>query len=371
MNQKASYLSDRKLKLESFIAFHQNNLNLNFKGKLPRLFFFPVPPEIEFVNENLYLVNNDLYKEDYGTFKILINNLKTLCLTADIAQADFVVLALNLYFHSELSAYKLRELVAEIRKSAPGKQLILFSIGDFCLKSVNRSTTFERALLKSLPTTKDLVIEFVQPSDIFIHFESTIDFYFSDIAIFPLIEILPISPYLSKKEFLFSFVGEFYKEGWPAGFIRSPDNSTVWERLAERNIQNSLLLSADQVITKHESNPFIDIPRRSTFTLCPRGITSWSFRLFEAILSGSIPVILSDSYIKPFSSIIPWDSFTLTYPEHTLNQIDAILENIQPHIIENLMVNVHKNQHWFTASGLIRLVCEALTEKLLSKSGDL
>jgi hypothetical protein len=65
--------------------------------------------------------------------------------------------------------------------------------------------------------------------------------------------------------------------------------------------------------------------RRSVFTLCPAGFGRWSFRFVQAAMFGSIPVLLSDGYIKPMAKYIEWDRCCLTLPESEVAKVPALL----------------------------------------------
>ncbi|XP_004345782.1 hypothetical protein CAOG_06192 [Capsaspora owczarzaki ATCC 30864] len=54
--------------------------------------------------------------------------------------------------------------------------------------------------------------------------------------------------------------------------------------------------------------------RSSTFCLCPEGWHAWTPRVFEAILSGCIPVLISDDLALPFESLIDYDAFIVRIP---------------------------------------------------------
>lgn len=358
----AEFLQEKRNDLQNFLESVSINLEVHRREGL-KLYFFPLPEELQLIQENLYLVNQDLYKEDHGTFTVIVKGLKDNLGVDNPADAHFVVLPLNFYYYHHLKGYGIETILQEARTLAGRRKLILFCIGDFCLKTVHRSTMFEKMLFDNLSNKGDFVIDLFEEDDVFIHFESTIDFLFKDISAFPLIDLKPSAFVQKDKEFLFSFVGEFTKAGWPRDFVRSPDNLQLWEKLKTRNLEISLLATSEEAQIKGYSRPFTDIPLKSTFTICPRGITSWSFRLFEAILSGSIPVILSDSYVKPFPRLIDWDRFTLSYPESELANIDVILRNIQPSTVHALSIHLNQNQHWFTSNGLVELIVSTLEEK--------
>eukprot|EP00927_Polykrikos_kofoidii_P053723 TRINITY_DN48288_c0_g1_i1.p1 TRINITY_DN48288_c0_g1~~TRINITY_DN48288_c0_g1_i1.p1 ORF type:complete len:582 (-),score=79.98 TRINITY_DN48288_c0_g1_i1:193-1938(-) len=58
----------------------------------------------------------------------------------------------------------------------------------------------------------------------------------------------------------------------------------------------------------------------SRFCLIPKGLGYWTHRLYEAVLAGCIPVILSDRVVLPFQGIhgIDWANFSIRWPEDCL-----------------------------------------------------
>ncbi len=66
---------------------------------------------------------------------------------------------------------------------------------------------------------------------------------------------------------------------------------------------------------------------RSKFVLCPRGAGSASFRLFETLAAGRVPVIISDEYVLP--SGIDWDNCSVRIKESEIETLPAQLENLE------------------------------------------
>lgn len=64
----------------------------------------------------------------------------------------------------------------------------------------------------------------------------------------------------------------------------------------------------------------------SKFALCPRGKGSSSFRLFEAMSVGCVPIIISDEWVEP--PLIDWSSCSIRIAE---NQLHNIVEIISAH----------------------------------------
>jgi len=56
---------------------------------------------------------------------------------------------------------------------------------------------------------------------------------------------------------------------------------------------------------------FKQVTERSIFSLCPRGYGATSYRLYEAMQLGAIPVYLSDKHLLPWSDEIDWNSFSI------------------------------------------------------------
>ena len=68
------------------------------------------------------------------------------------------------------------------------------------------------------------------------------------------------------------------------------------------------------------------------FVLCPRGglgTGGFSFRVFEAIQAGSIPVIFVDRLCYPMTEHIPWDTICIRIPESKVDDIPFVLSTLQ------------------------------------------
>jgi hypothetical protein len=68
------------------------------------------------------------------------------------------------------------------------------------------------------------------------------------------------------------------------------------------------------------------------FCLCPKGGLGgggFSYRVFEVLQAGSIPVILVDSLCYPMTEIIPWDKICIRIPESKAEDIPYILSVLE------------------------------------------
>ncbi len=69
---------------------------------------------------------------------------------------------------------------------------------------------------------------------------------------------------------------------------------------------------------------YIDLLARSKFTLCPAGSATSSYRLFEALRAGSVPVIISDRLVLPEGP--DWSRCSVRVAEADIASIPARLE---------------------------------------------
>ncbi|HEV3384894.1 MAG TPA: exostosin family protein [Gemmata sp.] len=129
---------------------------------------------------------------------------------------------------------------------------------------------------------------------------------------------------IKDKEILFSFVG-------------SSRTHKVRERITKLHHPRGVIVDSNPASdstrwwekpSKHESfATFRDITRRSRFVLCPRGVSSSSIRLFEAMEAGAVPVIVSDSIQLPQGP--DWTSFSIRVAERDVESIPAAVEELQ------------------------------------------
>ncbi len=123
----------------------------------------------------------------------------------------------------------------------------------------------------------------------------------------------------AEREYLFSFVGALshrcrkhimaLSERTPS--VQDTSDFNVWH------------CSAD--VKASQGQNFADIMASSHFVLCPRGLGTSSFRLFEAMEAGRAPVIISNQWVAP--DCVDWD-FAVRIPEHDIQSIPGYLAAI-------------------------------------------
>lgn len=69
---------------------------------------------------------------------------------------------------------------------------------------------------------------------------------------------------------------------------------------------------------------YAELTADSAFVLCPRGGGASTFRLFEAMMLGRAPVVVSDQWVPPEGP--EWDAFSLRVAEDAVDEIPGLLE---------------------------------------------
>jgi hypothetical protein len=115
----------------------------------------------------------------------------------------------------------------------------------------------------------------------------------------------------------------------------------------------------DKVINNDMEN-FMNITSRSIFTLCPRGYGKTSFRLYEVMQLGSIPVFIFDDKWIPFEDEIDWNDFSVLLHINDLSRLDEILSSFTEERINQMQNNLSK--YWIE-----NFTMESIFNKILDK----
>ena len=96
---------------------------------------------------------------------------------------------------------------------------------------------------------------------------------------------------------------------------------------------------------------FQQIMSESYFSLCPRGYGPTSFRLYESIAAGVVPVYISDSHFLPYAESVNWEEFSLILKPRKINKLNKILkDSLDNGDYSNLSKNLQKIKHYFNFS---------------------
>jgi hypothetical protein len=117
-------------------------------------------------------------------------------------------------------------------------------------------------------------------------------------------------------------------------FIGAGVHSVVRQKILRLQHSRSMLIDTSEIpanerqrdgsIKDEYSSRYAEMIAQSKFILCPRGIGSSSWRLFEAMKAGRAPVIISDAWVPPNGP--DWESFSIRLPEARVSALPALLE---------------------------------------------
>ncbi|KAJ4836916.1 hypothetical protein Tsubulata_022593 [Turnera subulata] len=91
--------------------------------------------------------------------------------------------------------------------------------------------------------------------------------------------------------------------------------------------------------------------KRSKFCLCPSGYEVASPRVVEAIYAECVPVLISDSYVPPFSDVLNWNSFSVQVEVKDIHRIKDILMAISQRQYLRMQRRVKQVQRHFVING--------------------
>lgn len=114
-------------------------------------------------------------------------------------------------------------------------------------------------------------------------------------------------------------------------------------------------------VSNNRLDTFIDITSRSIFSLCPRGYGAQSFRIYEVMQLGAIPVIVYDKEWFPFSDFIDWNTFAVLIHTSEIKSIkEKLLSKSKQEVEQMLEVGKHVYNTMFTMEGVSKQILKFL-----------
>jgi hypothetical protein len=153
------------------------------------------------------------------------------------------------------------------------------------------------------------------------------------------------------KKFLFSFVGAAYTHQ-----LRKRMMNIKYERcyLSDTHA-NSWDLSPEE---KDEyAKNYARISFESKFILCPRGKSPNSYRLYESMKMGIVPVIISDEWVPTVGP--DWETFSIRILEKDIENIHQILEKREAEASKMGQLARQAWLDWFAKDKLFHYLTEA------------
>jgi len=81
-------------------------------------------------------------------------------------------------------------------------------------------------------------------------------------------------------------------------------------------------------ISQEDVDTFRTLLSESIFGLCPRGYGPASFRFYETIQMGCVPIYISDEFWLPFRSFIDWNKLCVMIDPNQIHHIPSIVDNL-------------------------------------------
>ena len=106
---------------------------------------------------------------------------------------------------------------------------------------------------------------------------------------------------------------------------------------------------------------FMDVTTSSKFALCPRGYGRNSFRMYEVMQLGAIPVYISDELYLPWSDELDWNEFCVVVKEEKIGDLDARLKSISDSDYQSMQNKLREvYPKYFTLNGMFNNILKRL-----------
>jgi len=110
---------------------------------------------------------------------------------------------------------------------------------------------------------------------------------------------------------------------------------------------------------------FIDITKRSLFSLCPRGYGAQSFRLYEVLQLNSVPVFIYDKEWLPFKDEIDWNSFCVLIH---INNISNLKLKLLSYSRDQINKMIHTGREIYEKYFTLEATCNQILKTLKMKN---
>jgi len=166
--------------------------------------------------------------------------------------------------------------------------------------------------------------------------------------------VVPTPPPVESDALLFSFMG---RGGNPArdAVLRQKHPRAIVEDTSAANFFGN---QTEEI--ERGKRRYAEVIARSKFVLCPRGAGPSSFRIFETMAAGRVPVILSDEWVAPEGPA--WDQCAVFIPENQIDHIGEILESHESRFPAMGVAARREWEAWFAPEALFHRMTEALAD---------
>ena len=137
---------------------------------------------------------------------------------------------------------------------------------------------------------------------------------------------------------------------YPVSFVGNLDTHAIRHELYQRY---------SNIVHFAQTDNWKDIMEQSYFSFAPRGFGPTSFRLFEAIRLGSVPIYFwEDDLLLPFQELISWEKFSIVL---SVTDVNLVIDLMMKADYEQMQESLNKVQPFFT----MEYTCSYIFDKLL------
>ena len=101
---------------------------------------------------------------------------------------------------------------------------------------------------------------------------------------------------------------------------------------------------------------YLNVMSKSRFTLAPRGYGKTSFRLYEALRLGSIPIYIYDELWLPYTNMIDWNKMAVLVHVDELDNLYDKLREITDEQVAAMLEYYKKHSHLFSYDGMCEYI---------------
>lgn len=114
-------------------------------------------------------------------------------------------------------------------------------------------------------------------------------------------------------------------------------------------------------VSQNEFETFVNLTANSKFCLCPRGYGLNSFRLYEAMQLGSIPVVITNNFYLPWEDELDWSKFAVLVSEDQIPHLEDILTGYSEEQITSMRVEGKRLwEEYFSMNGLYKNILKRI-----------
>lgn len=178
-----------------------------------------------------------------------------------------------------------------------------------------------------------------------------------------IISVPPLNVLENEIEAVESYEGQ--SKGYFLTFKGNFATHSIRSKIGKLHKPEEGIIIVDSSSKASSSWDFVDLMSNSEFTLAVRGDVEFSYRFTEAVCSGSVPVLVSDGWIVPFQSLVPFENYGIRILEDNVLEMVSILKGISKESRQKLQAEAQiVCQKYF---GSVQRQIQTMLELALSK----